>query len=761
MLFAFLVYPLTGATEESLFSSELTFASAPPSVWLCLQSLFDTATAVVTSFLPSVMAEVAADSPQFADLWKRLFQTASRKILPHRIFLFALFYKDPALFRQVELIRTTNKNHKRALLLAVQSFEPQISFQELRTWATTNQFIDADGKHQELQGEATQIMKKVTEEWEALFNCSRNIDFSPLDSSVLPKVDSWARTRQQSESKSESKSDSQSRPVSQTGPRPHLFSFEQLAAWAREAKIGDDLVEILEKAKFSSQDWAELPDEGWDRVIPDYGKQYRLHRLMQMRNILKPGPYTPEILLAGNSNLPPESSRRVYALTTELQQAQRIGDYKRVAVLGTKIANLIANSPSPAQALTAHGPGDDIKHVIDLENSITQYAAGTPSAIPRSTRVSNAVQAAGAQLSQPAASSRANSTHPRFSLFGLDSAVEGKTGMDALTDILSARVKTEKFDEATPVREERKRFAQLHPECEFVVPRGMHDARHYLDLALKRFLNRPMHPTTQEAEAVRVLEHVKEMIWQAEARAAELPLYGDLVLGYIAIAGVYAAQRGWEHFQFFFQPQIYGYVVSPQVWEGCREAARRYVVHQGYVARISELAKISKRLRDRDLFSNAIQGILPASLPHMTQSPSDSKRNSKPLLKSALKPLDDGWSPSPNPLDGCLPPKKLLNSMRAAYQAHFGPPETPCPHCGLNHGSAKVCHWQKFPAHRSASFTTLWALLRKHNLVKQTQIQEWNSRAGRLPEHRCGGDGKSSRGWHNVRKGHPQGPPSA
>jgi hypothetical protein len=100
----------------------------------------------------------------------------------------------------------------------------------------------------------------------------------------------------------------------------------------------------------------------------------------------------------------------------------------------------------------------------------------------------------------------------------------------------------------------------------------------------------------------------------------------------------------------------------------------------------------------------------------------------------------------------------LLNAIRGYYDAMETKATNACEACGLDHVPAQVCHWQKLPFHRSKHFKGAFKAMVSKGFYQGSEIDEWNSRAGREEAHKSNAEGKSPSGWVHLRTGWRGGP---
>lgn len=438
-----------------------------------------------------------------------------------------------------------------------------------------------------------------------------------------------------------------------------------------------------------------------------------------------------------------------------------------------KAAGILPKSPAPVGPTLASHPGGQVpappsRDVVDLlsveEQVIRDSQHVLPGAPPLSDRLEAKVQHAAGVLGgdvsvAPRGSSvSAGNSHTHFTLFPV-SASSATSGFEALADMVKAEAADVKIDAASELSRELKQLEALYPTVLLRHPIGLMPSLEYLDLAIAK-LAPHMTSNPRSSSGVRRLNQVKDLLRHSALRATNEGELGPYILGFVALAAVHTVSTCDACYVHFFEPVRFPNVVPPQVWLECGREAEHAIRRVKLQERILTVRHAEKARRDTSYWRAITPGVRTAegkTVPAPASSPSDLPRAGK---SDGFRwvPVSDGWSPVPNPLDQVGPSLELLNALRGCYLGRFGAPTAPCKHCGLDHKSEHICHLHKFPAYRSKTFNYMYQLVRSKGFTRSSQVEEWNSRLGRLAHHKSLANGQHSKGWKHLRAGLPGGP---
>jgi hypothetical protein len=347
------------------------------------------------------------------------------------------------------------------------------------------------------------------------------------------------------------------------------------------------------------------------------------------------------------------------------------------------------------------------------------------------------------------------------SLFACAPSETQKSGIDRLGDMVDGGDDDEKVETAAALLRELRTFESLHPLITKRIPTGFVQAKQWVDTAMQHVSGALTSDIADQpsVEAVSILHQVKSYIEQSQDRAANEPSHlGSDILGLLAFAGVCCARRGLAHFRTHFQVMDYPTAVSPKVWLVLQSEAAHIQKRRELRRQILDARENAKRDRDRR-YMNALQGRFQGASKtpdvHPVAAPKGRPASRPP---TDWLPLSDNWKPQKHSLDGPLPPLHLLNAIRGYYHAMENKAQNHCVSCGLDHLPSQVCHWQKFPFHRSKHFRGAFRTMVAKGYYQGSEVDEWNSRAGRDPAHHSSPDGKSPSGWVHLRSGWKGGP---
>jgi len=738
-----------------------------------------------------------------------------RSCHPHRVYCFALWCRDPKFFLRAEEIRADGSSIITKLrALVVSSFPLSTSHQAFLDWAKGSQYLDTDGKEMVAQGEEAEDLKKLGEDWSLEFaGAERPADKQPLPQAIVDAVKLWPIPRSlpaapspevKAQPQTPSPEAKRSRGEPPVVPLAPPSTVDAVAEWARNTFSGS-LLEIIVTSECDASTWKALSLQGWKELVPHPLHRLKIQRAMTKVGILAAQPSNDELLGSGRGHALEKEpvvagepsmlgslshlweqmrshlaqgryadaralSGKIEALTSksnadaiarqqevdglkaQLQAAQSTRDIRKVNLILTKLESLLKSNPSaPLPQVTPSS--DELRGLVDLEQRLLHEASAIPGAQDRETSLRQRVDAAGNILrGLPNTNVPVTRSSP-LSLFSVDQKTSFASGISIAREFVASTHTLDKFDDASLLKEELKRYESLHPVVTRVVPKGLSNATEYLELVIHKVSADSLHYTPQISAVVRLCNLGKKLVRNSESRANATG-QGPYVLGYLAISIAVAALQGTRQFNEAFQPQLYPDTVSPQVWQGVTRAAELRRHRDDLALRIQEKQENAKRARDRrymaTLSGSSLTGGVAA--PPASVTPASGPRASVP-------PVSDNWKPTSHPLDGPAPKLEALNAMRALLTNKFGAGKgKSCNHCGLHHKKEQVCHWHKLPAHRSQAFKAAYKAIREEGFVTGSEVDEWNNRPGRKPQDQCAADGKHSKGWQHLRKGVPLGP---
>ena len=341
---------------------------------------------------------------------------------------------------------------------------------------------------------------------------------------------------------------------------------------------------------------------------------------------------------------------------------------------------------------------------------------------------------------------------------------EPSSGMDNVLKMYELSDVNEKYEPAHELRKLAQTHAVLHPEVRHKVPVGQAGAEAWIDSCAKKYRKGNQRLSRQarsrlvpsEPEVTSMFYVAKDMI-RAAAPVVQDELHGSYVIGYLALVGAYCASQGSDHYDYFFDRDRNGDLPSSAVFNAVRKYAAEYHEYLDLRQKIThekEMSKAKYAALHREYVSET------TLKPDMASRGGSKGAASQKV--SAWSPSSFAWTPKLLPGDKCMPTKDNLLVMRGYYEAcgSISPTTPGCISCGLAHDEKHVCHWHKFPAHRSPAFKRSFRTALKNGYMKLNAVDEWNTRPGRLQKDKCDVDGfclKSKKQVH-LRPGVPGGP---
>ena len=318
-----------------------------------------------------------------------------------------------------------------------------------------------------------------------------------------------------------------------------------------------------------------------------------------------------------------------------------------------------------------------------------------------------------------------------------------KTGEELVMDSMRNLKTTNKFDAAHGLRMAAEGFELDHPSVTLPVPEGLDQSLAKIDNA-ERTLKRKSALTYQR---VTDFSHARSVM-----RAAEL---APLEYGYLALGAIHLAVNDAKGFQRYFQPGLYGEALPDVVRQVIARNARlrlEYITMRGNIEHIVQSSK-------RPLVVGGSVPARPAARGDGGGRPAQSSVANWPVHKQCIQA-------NPHNLDSVVPRYALVKIFRGRQEYLKSKRQLPvgfslCRHCALYHRPGEVCPLQILPAHRPESFKKMYQEAVSQGVIKIPPPEEWNSRSGRLAQHRCAPDGKAvtNPDWKHLRSGQTGGPP--
>lgn len=612
--------------------------------------------------------------------------------------------------------------------------------------------------------------------WKAAFDVDWSNSGSPLEDIPPEKLQIWAgqpllgAIRPPPNPRSE-------------GPFTGISTSEQISSWASRmaGQLNPDTVNLIKEQQVPPEVWVTFTPEDWKTIIPNVGQRKYAQLLMRQAGILPPVTPSP----TGTPDFRAQAQAARDQLVLQLKNALDLGDFKTVTAVSAKLEKISTAMAAPSgvddivawarleEMLKTAAVEDvvDITHEEEVKNRLTQTNQALVGL--RDPRVLRGPLNPASHPGTPAAPSRAPMTSTN-SLFAFIQGDSRKSGIDRLGDMLEVGDDNEKVETAAALLREVRTFESLHPIVTKRVPTGFVPAKQWVDTAMQHVSGALSNAQVDQpsVDAISILHKVKSYIEHSQDRANNEPSHlGPDILGLLAFAGVTSAREGLTHFRTHFQVDDFPDVVSPKVWLQLVQKAAHIQKRRDLRTQILDARENAKRDRDRR-YMRALQGNPASVAPPVRSRFQTSTQSTTGASRAAIatrpapsrgpptdwRPLADSWKPRKHTLDGPLPPIHLLNAIRGYYDAMETKATNACEACGLDHVPAQVCHWQKLPFHRSKHFKGAFKAMVSKGFYQGSEIDEWNSRAGREEAHKSNAEGKSPSGWVHLRTGWRGGP---
>ena len=396
---------------------------------------------------------------------------------------------------------------------------------------------------------------------------------------------------------------------------------------------------------------------------------------------------------------------------------------------------------------------DDLRRFLAVEEQVRADAASPPrSSLDRQRELfRRAREAADVLGSRDEPATRAVPTAAgTFSMLPAPKGSTAASGAESVKSLFEMADVNEKVEPAHALERISESHARTHAHVRLSVPHGYEAAMDWLDAAQAKCREGNAHLSEEQKDSLlpphrEVMDLPltgKEMIRRVRSSLQQDSL-GPVEMGHLALVVAHCAIHGALHFDHFFDRERHGHLVSPSVMNAVDQCARD---HQKYLDLRTKITLEQKLAKDgwlRKVFPGARSE---ATQPRpVTSAAGISEGRGKTASSSAITWTPSaGWDVKAHPLDKAAPSLEKMRVMRGYYEA-IGAANgaAPCKCCGLPHDMNKTtCHWHKFPNHRSKAFRKGYALALKNGYFTETEIDEWNGRAGREITHRCDSTGR-------------------
>ena len=308
-----------------------------------------------------------------------------------------------------------------------------------------------------------------------------------------------------------------------------------------------------------------------------------------------------------------------------------------------------------------------------------------------------------------------------------------QAAMAQVAEIMAPKPGVTKHDAAYELRLEAAGYEKRHAHVLNDIPEGE-------DRALRRIdtVERLLRQANNMSEPLgRCFAHLRVLI-----RANVQSLMG-MELGYLAYGGIQLAMASVKAFNNHFKPLEYDEATPDAIVAKVKSHSARRTEYLALRARINTALENAKR---------------PLVI-------AEGARKTK-----KLKTGGDPWRPdagslnmSPHRDDGAMPKYYLLKVIRRQLRLkrdNGGNVGEECKMCCLYHPTSQVCDIFSFPNFRQRIFKDIWAKGVAAGALRQTEVEEWNQRPSRKPEHRVDSSGKcvTNGEWKHLRRGGARGP---